>query len=171
MHLSAIPCPRAEYRRQTTLTTLRDGSSKPLPYFDSSGWDIRGVTSVAQTGVSEAGHGRCGVSRGSNSRDDLVLTWGNLSGASGPSRFSQRSEIPSCGSRRPRRSPWILPRGRCQAAHKCRYVRSSRSLVRSENSSASNAPSSNIKNERRSPSSMNPHFRNSAMDAVLAGST
>ncbi len=89
----------------------RDGFSRPVPHLDRFDWDVRGVIEVANAKQSAGGHGRCGVNRVSNSRDDLPLTSANLSRTSILSRFSQRPEILSYSSRRPRGSPWTLPRG------------------------------------------------------------
>ncbi len=62
----------------------RDGFSRPLTHPNSSDWDIRGVIEVANAKRSAGGHGRCGVNRGSNSRDDLLLASANLSRTSDP---------------------------------------------------------------------------------------
>lgn len=75
----------AHCRRCTAFREARgDGFSGPVPHLDRSDWDIRGVTKVANAKQSAGGHGRCGVNRGSNSRDDLLLASGNLSGTSDP---------------------------------------------------------------------------------------
>ena len=62
----------------------RDGFSESLPYLNRSDWDIRGVIEVANAKQSVGGLGRCGVNRGSNSRDDLLLASANLSRTSDP---------------------------------------------------------------------------------------